>query len=710
MTNTVACQLPLSRAFDNNGLILAAGLLHTYQAGSLTPLPTYQTLDTSAPNTNPVVFDSTGQQIIRYLPGVAYKLVLKDPTDTTTLDSVDNFYAPLTNQFDVGTVLYPPLVPAENGITIVQPQYPPGVFERYGVNTTPFVTSCTAAIQAAINQAKAGGADVVIGTTGGALIDGALDLTTPVGQTRYAITIRGVRNLGAFTNNSPYYPTILLKHTGIGFDNTGCAGVNYANLSIGTDLVTYPKIGILLARNTDAQSQQPRFFNVQMFGNFKIAALYNYGSEDSEHHGCQFWNFASDLGAKAMVFTGTNYLYGVTSTFTTILGSGASHGISTQDHKFFGGTYYLNQGSANLTSVAITGIAGQFSCAAASLAIGQPVAISGTYGGTGSITGYVSPTVYFISATNGSTTFTLKTAAGTALVTNAGTPTGLTYAAQTSDAIYLESVSNFRMYAPWAYCAATGVNPGRSILYIDTKNAPSVNITLDGLMSENQAPNQQNFTIFIGNEGAAGSANVTNISVRGGGTSANVASIYNSAASNLSSVFWWQNSVQATPFGLINDGTVIALFSDTSLPLSGGAGAFSRSIATLNSNGLAIQGTGDAYLSLSDLNSAANSKIWNLRSTASSLALTLANDSNVNTTTVWQITRTGTTLGGMSLTCSLGVNGAAAPGQVTGWGTPVGGAVVANYNITDAGGANSNTNKAVAEIIAYLKSRGDFAT
>lgn len=54
----------------------------------------------------------------------------------------------------------------------------------------------------------------------------------------------------------------------------------------------------------------------------------------------------------------------------------------------------------------------------------------------------------------------------------------------------------------------------------------------------------------------------------------------------------------------------------------------------------------------------------------------------------------------------LGWNGAAPPAQVTGFGTPVGGAVVANYNITDAGGANSNTNKCVAEILAILKAHG----
>lgn len=81
-----------------------------------------------------------------------------------------------------------------------------------------------------------------------------------------------------------------------------------------------------------------------------------------------------------------------------------------------------------LSGVSITGTGGQFSCNAASLAVGQFVTISGTLGGTGTITGYVNPTTYLISATNGSTTFTLVVSStGAAIVTTAGTPTGLTY-------------------------------------------------------------------------------------------------------------------------------------------------------------------------------------------------------------------------------------------------------------------------------------------
>lgn len=81
-----------------------------------------------------------------------------------------------------------------------------------------------------------------------------------------------------------------------------------------------------------------------------------------------------------------------------------------------------------LSGVAITGTAGQFSCTATTLLVNQTIVISGTLGGTGTITGYADPTTYYIIATNGTTTFTLSaTKGGSAIVSTAGTPTGLTY-------------------------------------------------------------------------------------------------------------------------------------------------------------------------------------------------------------------------------------------------------------------------------------------
>jgi hypothetical protein len=81
----------------------------------------------------------------------------------------------------------------------------------------------------------------------------------------------------------------------------------------------------------------------------------------------------------------------------------------------------------NLEAVAVTGTAGQCSCTITSgLFVGQTVTIGGTL--TGSATGLVSGTTYYIISTNNATTFTLSlTAGGTAITTTAGTTDGLVF-------------------------------------------------------------------------------------------------------------------------------------------------------------------------------------------------------------------------------------------------------------------------------------------
>lgn len=95
--------------------------------------------------------------------------------------------------------------------------------------------------------------------------------------------------------------------------------------------------------------------------------------------------------------------------------------------------------SVTLAGVSITGTAGQFQYTgqATQLAVGQTITISGTLGGTGTISGYTNPTTYFIVATNGAVsgtgTFTLSTTlGGTGVTTTTGTPTGLTYTFNTA--------------------------------------------------------------------------------------------------------------------------------------------------------------------------------------------------------------------------------------------------------------------------------------
>jgi len=82
---------------------------------------------------------------------------------------------------------------------------------------------------------------------------------------------------------------------------------------------------------------------------------------------------------------------------------------------------------STLSTVVIAGTGGQITFASqAGLVTGQRLTISGTLGGTGSITGYTNPTTYILTAVT-ATSATLTTTAGAAVVTTAGTPTGLTY-------------------------------------------------------------------------------------------------------------------------------------------------------------------------------------------------------------------------------------------------------------------------------------------
>ena len=81
-----------------------------------------------------------------------------------------------------------------------------------------------------------------------------------------------------------------------------------------------------------------------------------------------------------------------------------------------------------LAGVSVTGTAGQFSCSATTLSLGQQIVVTGTL--TGTATG-VSANTYYIIATNGTTTFTLSsTENGSAIVTTAGTTAGLVFEVQ----------------------------------------------------------------------------------------------------------------------------------------------------------------------------------------------------------------------------------------------------------------------------------------
>lgn len=74
--------VPKAQFLDNNGFVLAGGLVYTYQAGTTTPLVTYTDGISGIANTNPVVLDSSGRADI-WLGPTLYKIVLKTSAGTT---------------------------------------------------------------------------------------------------------------------------------------------------------------------------------------------------------------------------------------------------------------------------------------------------------------------------------------------------------------------------------------------------------------------------------------------------------------------------------------------------------------------------------------------------------------------------------------------------------------------------------------------------
>ena len=110
--------------------------------------------------------------------------------------------------------------------------------------------------------------------------------------------------------------------------------------------------------------------------------------------------------------------------------------------------------------VATSGTGGQFTVTAATLAVGDRVTITGTLGGTGTITSYATGTTYKVSAVTGTspsvTGFTLTTESGGALTTTAGTLTGLTYTTETVIDITATG-NNAQYFVPTAATVATAV-------------------------------------------------------------------------------------------------------------------------------------------------------------------------------------------------------------------------------------------------------------
>ena len=165
--------------------------------------------------------------------------------------------------------------------------------------------------------------------------------------------------------------------------------------------------------------------------------------------------YISTAAAPTVGFTAPDIAGGETPTATVTLSGGAitAVAVSTPGSGYAtapsvtlsnpsGGTgaqFTVVLSAPTLAGVVISGTAGQFTCTGTTLVQGSTINITGTLGGTGSITGYVTGNTYKVSAITGSgssvTGFTLTTTADAPIVTAAGTPTGLTYSVTSNQSV-----------------------------------------------------------------------------------------------------------------------------------------------------------------------------------------------------------------------------------------------------------------------------------
>lgn len=102
---------PRMQFLDNNGQILAGGLLYSYQAGTTNPLATYSS-SLGTVNTNPIVLDSAGYADLWLQNNTAYKLCLSD-SNNVQMWCIDNVKTSVISQAsDITSLFTGPCTPA----------------------------------------------------------------------------------------------------------------------------------------------------------------------------------------------------------------------------------------------------------------------------------------------------------------------------------------------------------------------------------------------------------------------------------------------------------------------------------------------------------------------------------------------------------------------------------------------------------------------
>jgi len=248
-----------------------------------------------------------------------------------------------------GSAIFYQVTAAETtaGVVPTNFNFPTLSVDRYGTNTVPGTTDMSAAFTKAVHVAQINGGTVTYGATGQYLLAAAVNCTFGTNGNQKGVIIQGPDGgLDGGPNGPAFFP-IVAKHTQSAiFDCTGNDSIKFRDVSMTTDPVTFPRTGILVARNNTGAGSVFREDNVKYVGHFSVAPLYIYGGEDDVHVGCYYQNFATTANTKSVAITANN-VSGLASAFAADnFGNAvtiAAGLLSTTEHNFFG-CEYLNQG------------------------------------------------------------------------------------------------------------------------------------------------------------------------------------------------------------------------------------------------------------------------------------------------------------------------------------------------------------------------------
>lgn len=185
-----------------------------------------------------------------------------------------------------------------------------------------------------------------------ATIGGHIQLPSgPLTQT-VSVNLTNIHNQSIKISGSLRGTIINAQLTGVAFDCTGSQFLEFRDFTISGNGSITPAVGFLFARNSTHDSAgRNHMYNVGTMGYFRVAALYNYASEEFRAYDYYFTN--STNGKPVVVVTRDN-VANVASAYATI-DSGSQ---STLDIHFVGGAINNYATSGDSDCVLIRGASG----------------------------------------------------------------------------------------------------------------------------------------------------------------------------------------------------------------------------------------------------------------------------------------------------------------------------------------------------------------